>query len=116
MTEDGLGAYLRRVRDMRGYSLREVESRCRISNGNLSLIEHGNVKKPSPQTLFALATCYELDYLDLMRRAGYPVPDREHAPPTTPVAFMGFERLTPEGKSEVEEFIKFKLRQQDQQK
>ena len=73
-----VGRYLRRVREKKEMSLRDVENEIRrrrispkVSNGHLSLIEQGNVKEPGPKTLHALASVLQIDYLDLMVKAGY---------------------------------------------
>jgi len=100
-----LGAYLRALRAAAGITLREVHGRCGVSNGYLSLLEHDRIREPSPHVLHALAGCYEADYADLMRRAGYPMPDRQET-----VAFAGADRLTPDEQAEVQAIIALKLR------
>ena len=74
-----LGSELRRIREERGWSLREVADRTGgvVSQGYIAQLEHGidpRSKKPispSPQVLKALATVYGVGYEFLMQRAGY---------------------------------------------
>jgi transcriptional regulator with XRE-family HTH domain len=71
-----IGVYLKSLRDTRSLSLREVERKTGVSNAVLSQIESGQVKQPSPGTLYKLAELYGVPYEELMDRAGYPVPSR----------------------------------------
>lgn len=71
-----VGVYLRSLRDTRSLSLREVERQSGVSNAVLSQIESGQVKRPSPDTLYKLSELYGVPYEELMNRAGYPVPSR----------------------------------------
>jgi transcriptional regulator with XRE-family HTH domain len=66
-----LGAYLRQLRRERKLTLRDVEEATgrNVSNAYLSQVENG--RKPSPDVLDSLASAYGVDYVDLMRRAGY---------------------------------------------
>ncbi|GLC28251.1 helix-turn-helix domain-containing protein [Roseisolibacter agri] len=78
-----LGQMLRSAREARGLSLRDVEraTEGKVSNGYLSLLESDSVKQPSPNHLYHLAQAYRLDYAELMRLAGYFVPN-----PSTPAS------------------------------
>ena len=108
------GAFLRALREDAGLTLREVETRCGVSNGYLSLLEHDRVKEPSPRVLYALARCFGVGYLELMERAGYPVPPSEERgrPPAGPpgAVFRGAERLSPDDREEIRQLIRLKLR------
>ncbi len=108
--EETLGAYLSTLRADAGLSLREVETRTGVSNGYLSLLEHDRVKEPSPKSLYALAQCYGAEYLDLMRRAGYPVPPKADTSAAPSVVFRGAERLNDDERREIQDLITFKLR------
>jgi transcriptional regulator with XRE-family HTH domain len=66
-----LGRYLRSVRESRGWSLRNLEQRCGLSNAYLSQLENGRVRQPSPDALQRLADALGLEFQQLMRRAGY---------------------------------------------
>jgi len=73
-----IGVYLRSLRDTMGLSLREVERKSGVSNAVLSQIESGQVKRPSPTTLYKLSQLYGVPYEDLMARSGYPMPSRQN--------------------------------------
>lgn len=110
-----IGDYLKKVREEKGMSLRDVETALRdmgetakISSGHLSLIEQGTVKKPSPHTLHALAKALGLSYMELMVEAGYlerSVLGKAARAPAP--AFRGAEKLSPTEKRQVEEYIEF---------
>jgi HTH-type transcriptional regulator, competence development regulator len=75
-----LGSCLRAARTAANMSLRDVESVTGISNPYLSQLEGGKVRNPSPTVLHALADVYRISYAELMRLAGYPVPDSTDQP------------------------------------
>ena len=100
-----LGSYLRALRRQAGLSLRALEAGTGVSNAYLSQLERDHIKEPSPKVLWAVAECYQADYRDLLRRAGYPVPSTRPS-----VTFAGAERLTPDEREEVQEIIALKLR------
>ena len=102
---DSLGAYLRTLRRQTGLTLRDIEAGSGVSNAYLSQLERDQVKEPSPRVLWALASCYHADYLDLLRRAGIPVPSTQPR-----VVFAGAEQLTPDEQAEIQEIIALKLR------
>jgi transcriptional regulator with XRE-family HTH domain len=107
-----LGAYLKSARSALGLSLRAVEERTgkAVTNGYLSQIESGTVTQPSPNMLYHLARAYDLDYGDLLVRAGHRVP---HNDDTTQRGILaGFpmhavEELTESERSELLEYIAF---------
>ncbi len=109
-----LGARLKELREGRGLSLRALETITGLSSGYLSLLENEKVRQPKPPVLYKLAHALEEPYSNLMVLAGY-APDAmdEHLEerPRPFVAFKGAEKLTPEQRREVQDFILFKLRQ-----
>jgi transcriptional regulator with XRE-family HTH domain len=113
-----LGSYLREIRDSQGLTLREVEKLAKdnkvgaeISSGYLSMLERDEVKEPSPRILFALASIYGKDYIDLMKRAGYIPKDVKLAPHTpAQVAFRGANRLSKEQKERIQHIVDLELR------
>ena len=62
---------LRRIRGIKGASLRDVEKYTGISNTYLSQLETGKADKPSPEILKKLADYYKVPYLSFMESAGY---------------------------------------------
>jgi transcriptional regulator with XRE-family HTH domain len=106
-----LGEELRRIRELRGVSLRQVETAAKISNAYLSQLETGKAERPSPHVLHTLATYYEVPYEFLMEAAGYlqPPAKGERAPKRLSrleAAAMS-ARLEPKEESQVVEFIEF---------
>lgn len=77
-TEETLGEYLKRTRLAIPLSLRAVEKVATgVTNGYLSQIESGQIKRPSPDVLHALSKAYGVDYRGLLIRARHPVPSLE---------------------------------------
>lgn len=68
-----LGLYLRKARDDKKMSLRDVEAATEreVSNAYLSQLESGKIAKPSPHILYALSSVLDVEYEALMIRAGY---------------------------------------------
>lgn len=66
-----LSKTLRKVRGVRGATLRQVEKATGVSNAYLSQLENGSTSKPSPEILMKLAGFYEVPYESLLRSAGY---------------------------------------------
>jgi HTH-type transcriptional regulator, competence development regulator len=67
-----LGHYLAELRQAKALTFRDLEEKTDISNGYLNLLEHGRVKRPSPEVLFKLANFYGIPFASLMVMAGYP--------------------------------------------
>lgn len=65
-----LGTYLKKLREEKGLSTREVYELANVSNSYLSLVENGK-RRPSAVVLKKLAPVYGVDYLDLYVKAGY---------------------------------------------
>jgi len=75
-----LGEFLSRVREAKGFTLRQVEEATGkdVSNAYLSQLEHGRVSKPSPNVLHSLSAVYGVSYENLMEKAGYISPSSAH--------------------------------------
>lgn len=77
--EEQLGTYLKRARNTAGLTLRAVEGETGISNGYLSQLESGQVRRPSPMNLHKLSELYRLPYAEVMEAAGYPIPSTQYS-------------------------------------
>jgi transcriptional regulator with XRE-family HTH domain len=66
-----VGHVLRRAREYRDLSLREVERRIGRSNAYLSQVERGLIRRPDPVLLLELADLYRLDFMTLAAWAGW---------------------------------------------
>lgn len=113
-----LGAYLRDIRiQKRQLTLRDIEMLAKesktgadLSSGYLSMLERDEVKEPSPRILFTLAKIYELDYMDLMKRAKYMPENMETEGYTpTPVTFRGATKLNKDQRGRVQRIIDFEI-------
>jgi transcriptional regulator with XRE-family HTH domain len=71
------GRYLEELIIRRGLSLRELGKRAGISHSFLSLVINGKRGTPSPEQLLKLAPHLEVDYMELMKMAGYVMEDIE---------------------------------------
>lgn len=65
------GEYLSKLRKKRGITQIELAELSGFSNGEISKIESGCRKKPSPAFLKAIAPHLDISYEALMREAGY---------------------------------------------
>ncbi|MFF1530284.1 helix-turn-helix domain-containing protein [Cellulomonas sp. NPDC058312] len=70
-----LGRVLLQARKLQGHSLQTIAERAEISAAYLAKLERDAVQSPSPHVLHRLSGALGLGYLDLMRAAGYVVPD-----------------------------------------
>lgn len=70
-----LGARLRQVRELKQLSISTAAKGAEISTAYLQKLEVGDVRQPSPPVLHALSRVLEIDYAELMRLAGYVVPN-----------------------------------------
>ena len=111
-----LGTFLREVRTKQQLSLRDVQQLAKdrrlgaeLSSGYLSMLERDEVKEPSPRVLHSLAAVYEIDYIDLMRRANYIPESNPDSTAPTPVAFKGASQLSEEQQARIQRMIDFEL-------
>jgi len=72
-----LGRTLRSARDISGKSLKRIAEPAGISPAYLMKLERGDVSSPSPHVLHRLARELGVAYVDLMRLAGYIVPEAD---------------------------------------
>lgn len=109
MAADELGERLRAVRALRGYSLRQTAKEGGISAAYLQKLERGEVQTPSPNVLYAVASFLEVPYSELMRLAGYVVPNDTGTPADTTGGLMthalSSEDLTEAEATEVAKYL-----------
>ncbi|GBF73185.1 putative transcriptional regulator [Paenibacillus sp. 598K] len=65
------GSYIRECRQKKEMNISQLAEAAEISAAQVSRIECGLRLTPKPQTLKALANALDVDFEDLMRRAGY---------------------------------------------
>lgn len=104
-----IGEELRRLRLLRGATLRDVEKATKVSNAYLSQLENGKTDQPSPRVLHKLAGFYKVPYEALMGVAGYLRPTQNgqnNAGTPLHTALMSAE-LTNEEAQMVSRFVEF---------
>jgi transcriptional regulator with XRE-family HTH domain len=101
-----LGKTLRLVRELRGKSLKAVADPAEISTAYLLKLEKGLVESPSPHILHRLAAELDIDYLRLMREAGYVVPDAPESSAGVLAQALSGEELTDDEARAVAAFLK----------
>ncbi|NPV71134.1 MAG: transcriptional regulator [Firmicutes bacterium] len=67
----GFGEHLRRLRQRKSFTIRQLAMLSGVSNAYLSQIETGQRGAPSPEILDKLAKPLGVSYEDLLRVAGY---------------------------------------------
>jgi transcriptional regulator with XRE-family HTH domain len=65
-----LGQELKQQRELKGFSLRQVETLTKISNAYISQLENNKIKSPSVNTLYKLANFYGVDFSTLLEAGG----------------------------------------------
>jgi HTH-type transcriptional regulator, competence development regulator len=71
MNSNSFGSELKRLRDMKNLTIRELAKRAGTSHPYLSQIENGKRNPPKPEMIQKLSKALEVDYLDLMVLAGH---------------------------------------------
>jgi transcriptional regulator with XRE-family HTH domain len=105
-----LGAVLSDLRTAKGLSLREVEEATgrAVSNAYLSQLEHGRIRKPSPNVLHSLAGVYAVPYEALMEKAGYLLPAQTtNGGRRRRLAAFAIDDLTAEEEEELLKYLAF---------
>ncbi|WP_405317539.1 LexA family protein [Faecalibacillus faecis] len=70
LTNKELGEFLENIRKQKKLTLRQVDYLSDVSFSHLSMIEKGS-RKALPLTLKELSKVYNIDYIDLLEKAGY---------------------------------------------
>lgn len=72
MSKLTIGEWFALARELKGWTLRDLERRTRISNALISQIENGHVKDPGFRTVVRLARALGLDLARLAETAFEP--------------------------------------------
>jgi transcriptional regulator with XRE-family HTH domain len=100
-----LGRVLRRAREHRHYSLRDVEARTGIPNPHLSQIERGQIRRPDAAIIWRLAELYGLDFGLLAEWAGHrPAAERES--PTSTRLDIAMRMLSELSEEQIEDVLR----------
>lgn len=101
-----LGQSLKMKRELKGYSLRQVEALTKISNAYLSQLENDKIKSPSVSTLYELAECYGVDFNEILELAGAFKSKPQQTRSRSSFA-LSSEDLTPQEEEELMRYLKF---------
>ena len=104
-----LGAVLSDLRRAKNMTLREVAQATgsAVSNAYLSQLEHGKIKKPSPNVLHSLSGVYGVPYETLMEKAGYLLPSSGSPGRRKRLAAFAIDDLTAEEEEELLKYLAF---------
>jgi transcriptional regulator with XRE-family HTH domain len=100
-----LGDTLRELREIKGLTLREVESVTEISNAYLSQLENDKIGKPSANTLYKLSNIYNVELNTLLAAAG--IIEKQAAPPHKLLNSIALSTETPLTKEEEDELLDY---------
>ena len=105
------GKHLKRLRESRGYSIRQLAYKSGVSYGQISRVEQGTRGTPKPETIEKLAKGLGISYDYLMELAGYVEPEKPDQPVemteflrNANVLFLG-QPLTKQDKQRVEDVL-----------
>ena len=105
-----LGHFIKQLREKKELSQRQLSLYSGISNTEISRIENGERKQPSPDTLKALSPHLGVIVDDLMRAAGYIESEAIHNTLETTAAHRSDDPLAdldPKDREKVESYIAF---------
>jgi transcriptional regulator with XRE-family HTH domain len=71
------GEYLTSLVDRNGTNLQQLSYKTRIASGHLSRIASGKRPPPKPAALRVLAEALNVDYVEMLREAGYIDPEMQ---------------------------------------
>lgn len=111
-----LGKHLKKIREDRGLSIREVERQTKISNAYLSQLESGQRDMPSAKILGQLAKTYGLNIMDLIFFIDPSLSDTKNQKqiqePNAEFIVKGYSKLTDKNKHALKTYLKFLLSQE----
>ena len=114
------GAYLKKLREDRRMTLRDVEKIAEISNAYVSQLERNERGIPNYKVLEKLAKAYGVAVADLFRAAEQAratnLAEEEVASPDTKFISRGYEKLSPEHKKALKEFLQHLVEKDNKKK
>lgn len=114
------GEFLRKLREDRGWTLRQVEEKAKVSNAYLSQVERGERNIPNFNVLKRLAEVYGVEVSDLTKVAeeeakGSNVDAKIEAPDVKFVS-RGYEKLSPKKKQALKQFLQYLVQEENKGK
>jgi transcriptional regulator with XRE-family HTH domain len=108
-----LGKYISEQRAFKNLSIRKLAKIANLSHTEISRLESGERKKPSPFVLKAISHALNINFEELMRTAGY-TDDAENVS-ELPLKLFKIQYLNEKELEEVSDFIDFLLSKRNQQ-
>lgn len=71
MDENSFGAYHKKFREKRGYSINKLSQKSGVSAAHISRLESEKRPAPAPEIIEKLAKALDANYEEMMRAAGY---------------------------------------------
>ena len=111
---ESLGSELKKAREKRSLTLRQVEEVSGISNAYLSQLENDKIKKPSANILYKLAEVYTVEFNHLLKAAGIITAGEKNADNemANSIAFYA-DKLSENDQKEVLNYIKYFIAKKD---
>lgn len=114
------GDYLKKLREDRNLTLRDVEREAKVSNAYLSQLERGDREVPNYKVLSRLAELYGISVTKLMEVAeGEAKGEKVETSVESPnIEFLsrGYEKLSPEKKKQFKNFLQYLVEQEKKKK
>ena len=111
MAKMTLGELIRARRELMGLSAQKAAKRASMSTAYLLRLEDDATVKPSPATLNKVAHGLELDYVELMRLAGYLIEPSKSGPKVDSTTFALFGDLSDGELQDVADYIRWRRSQ-----
>jgi len=70
-----IGELIKKLREQKGFSQRQLALYAEVSNTEISKIESGERQNPNPEILKKIASALNVDYIEFFKAAGYLDPD-----------------------------------------
>lgn len=117
MAKETLGKLIRARRDVLGLSAQKAARRASMSTAYLLRLEEDQTVKPSPMMLNKVGAALGIDYVELMRRAGYLIgASKTTSKKVDATTFALFGDLSETELDDVTEYIRWRRGQRDQKK
>jgi transcriptional regulator with XRE-family HTH domain len=117
MAKETLGELIRARRGVLGLSAQKAARRASMSTAYLLRLEEDKTVKPSPMILNKVAGALEIDYVELMRRAGYLLGASKATPKKVDAtSFALFGDLSEQELDDVTQYIRWRRAQRDEKK
>ena|SRR5206468_1476418 len=111
MAAKELAKVIRAKREVKGLSVAKAAHDAQVSPAYLSKLEAGGVQRPSPTLLHQLAPVLDISYVELMRLAGYVMPNEKKQPTPGLATALLSEDLSEEEASQLLTYLRV-MRQQ----